>query len=156
MVDILKGDSAPTFSLPASTGSNISNEDFPESGIVLYFYPKDDTPGCTKEACGFRDSFDELAEKGFVVLGISRDNIESHEKFMNKYTLPFPLLSDPDAVVAKSYGAYGTKNMYGRITEGVLRQTFLIDKNGIVIKVWKRVKTGTHAEDVLNVINDLN
>ena len=146
---LVVGDSAPDFSLPASTGGNITLSDLRGRKVVLYFYPKDDTPGCTKEACGFRDAYDDIQTRGVVVLGVSRDDLASHDGFVQKYSLPFPLLSDPDAFVAKSYGAYGTKNLYGRLSEGVYRHTFLIDEEGRVAKVWRRVRTEVHATEVL-------
>jgi peroxiredoxin Q/BCP len=156
MTDINIGDDSPEFSLPSTDGSNVISSDLRGSTVVLYFYPKDDTPGCTKEACGFRDNYDALTEKGVIVLGVSRDSIESHNKFTNKYSLPFPLLTDPEAEIAKKFGAYGEKKMYGRVFEGVLRQTFLINKDGIVEKIWRRVKTATHAEEVLTAVEALS
>jgi len=156
MTDINIGDDSPDFSLPSTDGSNIISSDLRGSTVVLYFYPKDDTPGCTKEACGFRDNYDALTEKGVVVLGVSRDSIESHNKFTNKYSLPFPLLTDPEAEIAKKFGAYGEKKMYGRVFEGVLRQTFLITKDGTIGKIWRRVKTATHAEEVLSAVEALS
>ncbi len=156
MTDINIGDDSPEFSLPSTDGSNVISSDLRGSTVVLYFYPKDDTPGCTKEACGFRDNYDALTEKGVIVLGVSRDSIESHNKFTNKYSLPFPLLTDPEAEIAKKFGAYGEKKMYGRVFEGVLRQTFLINKDGMVEKIWRRVKTATHAEEVLTAVEALS
>ena len=156
MTDINIGDDSPDFSLPSTDGSNIISSDLRGSTVVLYFYPKDDTPGCTKEACGFRDNYDVLTEKGVVILGVSRDSIESHNKFTNKYSLPFPLLTDPEAEIAKKFGAYGEKKMYGRVYEGVLRQTFLINKDGKIGKIWRRVKTATHAEEVLSAVEALS
>lgn len=156
MTDINIGDDSPVFSLPSTDGSNIISSDLRGSTVVLYFYPKDDTPGCTKEACGFRDNYDVLTEKGVVILGVSRDSIESHNKFTNKYSLPFPLLTDPEAEIAKKFGAYGEKKMYGRVYEGVLRQTFLINKDGKIGKIWRRVKTATHAEEVLSAVEALS
>lgn len=120
--------------------------------IVLYFYPKDDTPGCTREACAFRDSQAALKKKGAVVLGVSGDSLSDHEKFKAKYQLNFPLLSDPDKAVAKKYGAWGEKVLYGKKVTGMIRSTFVIDENGVVKKVFPRVKVDGHAEKVLEAL----
>jgi peroxiredoxin Q/BCP len=152
---------APDFTLPA-----VGNDDVVKNGqvhlqelkgrpVVLYFYPKDDTPGCTKEACSFRDANHEMQKRGVVVLGVSTDNVASHEKFAEKYGLTFPLLSDTDAAVSQLYGTYGEKNMYGKKYMGVNRETFLIDKNGIVRKIWPKVKPDDHATEVLETIEAL-
>jgi len=124
--------------------------------VVLYFYPKDDTPGCTVEACSFRDANHEMQKRGTVVLGVSPDSVDSHKKFVEKYSLSFPLLSDTDKSVAKLYGAFGEKSMYGKKYMGILRSTFLIDKEGIVRKVWSKVKTDGHASEVLATIEALH
>ncbi len=152
---------APDFTLPVE-GDNeaISNgqlhlADLHGKNIVLYFYPKDDTPGCTAEACDFRDANHEMQKRGIVVLGISTDSMASHKKFAEKYGLPFPLLSDEDAHVALEYGVYGEKNMYGRKFMGVSRSTFLIDKDGVVRKIWHKVKPEGHANEVLAVVDNL-
>ena len=152
---------APDFTLPVE-GDNeaISNgelhlADLLGKNVVLYFYPKDDTPGCTKEACDFRDANHEMQKRGIVVLGISTDSVASHKKFAEKYGLPFPLLSDTDAHVAGEYGVYGEKNMYGRKFMGVNRSTFLIDKEGVVRKIWHKVKPEGHANEVLAVVDSL-
>ncbi len=121
---------------------------------MLYFYPKDDTPGCTKEACSFRDGMGSLKALGATVLGVSADNVDSHGKFANKYELNFPLLADANAETAKAYGAYGDKNMYGKIFTGILRYTFLINPNGEIVKTWKKVLTDTHAADVEKVLQE--
>jgi len=152
---------APDFTLPA-----IGNETVVKDGkvhlstlrgknIVLYFYPKDDTPGCTTQACSFRDANHEIQNRGIVVLGVSPDSVESHKKFVEKYGLSFPLLSDTDKSVAKLYGAYGEKSLYGKKYMGVLRSTFLIDKDGIVRKIWPKVKPDGHASEVLAAIEAL-
>lgn len=154
MTQLAPGELAPDFSLPASTGGNVSLSELRGRKVILYFYPKDDTPGCTKEACGFRDSYRGIEAEGAVVLGVSRDDLKSHDKFVAKHDLPFPLLSDPDAFVAKAYGAYGTKNLYGRLSEGVFRHTFLIDEEGHIVKAWRRVKTDVHAEEILTHLQE--
>src|SRR5581483_446945 len=136
---------APDFTLPAVGDSDVVKngqvhlQELKQT-TVLYFYPKDDTPGCTKEACNFRDVYHQLQRRGIVVLGVSTDSVESHKKFAEKYGLPFSLLADTDASVSKQYGVYGEKNMYGKTYMGVSRATFLIDKDGVVRKVWPKVK----------------
>jgi len=143
---------APDFNLADENGTMISLASLRGKTVVVYFYPKDDTPGCTKEACSLRDNYAALQAKGAVILGISRDNAESHRKFKQKYQLPFSLLSDPEAVVIKSWGAWGTKNMYGKISEGIIRSTFVIDPAGIFIKIIKKVSVETHGTDLLDYI----
>jgi peroxiredoxin Q/BCP len=123
--------------------------------VVLYFYPKDDTPGCTAEACSFRDADHEMQKRGVVVLGVSADDIASHQKFADKYGLSFPLLADTDTTVSHLYGVWKEKNMYGKKYMGVNRETFLIDKEGIVRKVWPKVKAEGHAQEVLDTIESL-
>jgi thioredoxin-dependent peroxiredoxin len=139
---------APTFHLHDQNGKQHSLEDFKGKYLVLYFYPKDDTPGCTKEACDFRDQIGSLRELGAEVVGVSADDTASHEQFAGKYGLNFPLLADEGAVIAKAYGAYGKKNMYGKISEGIMRKTFLIDPNGEIIKAWGKVSVEGHVEQV--------
>lgn len=145
---------APEFSLFDQNNVQHNLEQYKGSWLVLYFYPKDDTPGCTKEACNFRDQLGSLKALGATVLGVSADDIDSHGKFANKYSLNFPLLADSGAEVAKAYGAYGSKNMYGKIFEGVFRYTFLIDPNGEIHKTWKKVSVETHAEEVAAEIKE--
>src|SRR5262249_51787251 len=123
--------------------------------VILYFYPKDDTPGCTVEACSFRDANHVMQQRGIVVLGVSKDSIDSHLKFADKYSLPFPLLADTDTTVAQLYGSYGEKTYYGKTYMGVLRKTFLIDKDGVVRKIWDKVNTAEHAQEVLETIESL-
>ncbi len=153
---------APDFTLPA-----VGSDDVVKNGqvhlrelngrtIVLYFYPKDDTPGCTKEACSFRDANHEMQKRGIVVLGVSTDSVDSHTKFAEKYGLPFPLLSDTDTTVSQLYGVYGEKNMYGKKYMGVNRETFLIDKDGIVRKIWHKVNPEEHANEVLETVEALH
>ncbi len=136
---IEEGKAAPAFTLTDAAGKKVSLKDFAGKNVILYFYPKDDTPGCTKEACGFRDEWKHLAEHNAVVLGVSADDAASHKKFTGKYRLPFPLLSDPDRSVMKKYGAYGEKMMYGKKTTGVIRSTVWIGPDGKVRKHWARV-----------------
>lgn len=138
-------DTAPSFSLKNQDGELVSLEDFREKWVILYFYPKDDTPGCTTEAC----DFSKLAED-VVVLGVSPDTVASHQKFIAKYDLKLTLLSDPEKVVMKQYGAWGLKKNYGREYEGVIRSTFLIDPSGGLIKAWRNVRAKGHAQRVLN------
>ena len=152
---------APDFTLPAVGGEDIAIEGqinlyhLKGRTIVLYFYPKDDTPGCTKEACSFRDVYHELQKRGAVVLGVSTDSEESHKKFAEKYGLPFPLLADTDARVSQTYGVYGEKSMYGKTFMGVTRATFLIDSEGVVRKIWPKVKPDEHAGEVLEALEGL-
>ena len=149
------GDKAPPFALPSNEGRIVRLADLKGKPVVLYFYPKDDTPGCTKEACSFRDAWSEIQETGAVVLGVSPDDAASHEKFRTKYRLPFPLLSDPDHAVADAYGAWGEKSMYGRKYEGILRTTFLIDGTGVVQRVFEKVRPEGHADEVLAAVQQL-
>lgn len=146
------GDPAPSFKALTTIGEEISLANLLGKKVVLYFYPKDDTPGCTKEACGFRDQWAHYQAKGIVVLGVSKDSVASHQKFTQKYALPFPLLSDPDAVMAEAYGVWGEKKFMGKTYLGVNRTTFLIDENGKIAHIWSKVKTATHAEDVLSTV----
>jgi peroxiredoxin Q/BCP len=143
------GDLAPAFSLQSTSGKSVSLADLAGRKVVLYFYPKDDTPGCTVEACSFRDEHSVLQKAGVVVLGVSRDTLTSHDKFRAKYELPFDLLSDPENALAKRYGAFGKKMMYGREVEGTIRSTFLIDERGKLIAKWSPVKVAGHTSQVL-------
>jgi peroxiredoxin Q/BCP len=143
------GAPAPSFTLPDQDGKPVSLKDFAGKWVVLYFYPKDDTPGCTKEACSFRDSHAALQARGAVVLGVSGDSTASHRKFADKYGLPFPLLADTDHAVARAYGAWGTKRMYGKEYEGLIRSTVIIDPEGKVAKTWPKVKPEGHGAEVL-------
>ena len=145
----LEGKKAPDFNLPGKDGKNHSLKDYKGKTVVLYFYPKDDTPGCTKEACGFRDSFASVSKKA-VVLGVSRDSLASHDKFITKYQLPFVLLSDEDTSMMKSYGAFGEKLMYGKPVMGTIRSTLVIGPDGKVLKHWSPVKNAEeHPAEVL-------
>lgn len=155
MAMIQEGKQAPDFTLASSQGGELSLRELRGKTVVLYFYPKDDTPGCTREACGFRDSQAALKRRGVVVLGVSGDSLASHEKFKAKYKLNFPLLSDPDKAVAKKYGAWGEKVLYGRKSIGMIRSTFVIDGTGVVRKVFPRVKVDGHVEKVLEAVSTL-
>jgi thioredoxin-dependent peroxiredoxin len=155
MAMIEEGKKAPDFELPSSEGGEVKLKDLRGKTVVLYFYPKDDTPGCTREACAFRDNQAALKKKGVVVLGVSGDSIASHDKFKAKYKLNFPLLSDPDKAVAKKYGAWGEKVLYGKESVGMIRSTFVIDGEGVVRKVFPRVKVDGHAEKVLEAVKEL-
>jgi thioredoxin-dependent peroxiredoxin len=147
------GEKAPDFSLYDQDKKKIGLRDFiGKQEVVLYFYPKDDTPGCTKEACGFRDSIKAFKKKDAVVLGVSNDDQVSHQKFANKYELPFPLLSDVDKKVAEAYGVYKEKNMYGKKYMGIERTTFVIGKDGKVKKIFPKVKVDGHVEEVLQAL----
>jgi peroxiredoxin Q/BCP len=144
-----EGDVAPNFRLPSTRGKNVTLKEFRGKDVILYFYPKDDTPGCTAEACSFRDHESDLTKNGAVVLGVSTDSLESHEKFQEKHQLNFPLLSDATADIAKMYGVWKEKNLYGRRTWGVARRTYWIGADGRIKKIYKKVDTAKHAEDIL-------
>jgi peroxiredoxin Q/BCP len=144
-----EGKPAPDFELTSDTGSKVKLSDFRGKPVVLYFYPKDDTPGCTAQARGIRDAYGEFSDRGAVVLGVSPDSEASHVKFRDKYQLPFTLLADPDHAVSENYGVWVEKKHYGKTYMGVERSTFLIDSQGNVAKVMRRVKPDTHADDVL-------
>jgi peroxiredoxin Q/BCP len=149
------GTKAPAFTLTDATGQKVSLKDFAGRDVILYFYPRDDTPGCTKEACGFRDAWEELRELGAVVLGVSADDADSHERFAAKYRLPFTLLSDPDRSVIAAYGAYGEKTMYGKKVVGVIRSTVWIGPDGRVRRHWARVADAAkHPEQVLAALRE--
>ena len=147
------GETAPQFSLPSSSGQIVNLDSLKGQKVVIFFYPKDDTPGCTIEACEFRDRSDEISAKGTKILGISPDNLESHDKFINKFDLNFELLADEDNTVATSYGAWGEKNRYGKVTIGMKRMTFLIDEKGCVAKIWGKVKPEGHAQQIIDAIS---
>jgi peroxiredoxin Q/BCP len=156
MADFLEpGTRAPEFQLTADDGRLVKLSDFRGKPVVLYFYPKDDTPGCTREACAFRDLHADLQAAGAVVLGVSPDAVASHVKFRDKYQLNFPLLADPDHAVADQYGAWREKNMYGKKSLGIQRSTYLIAPDGGIARVWKRVSVDGHDAAVLQAIRDL-
>ena len=144
-----EGELAPEFELSAGDGSVVRLKDLRGKKVVLYFYPRDDTPGCTKEACSFRDSSEAYAARGAAVFGVSADSARSHQKFTTKFGLNFPLLSDPDHTVALAYDSWGKKKFMGREYEGIKRNTFLIDEEGRIAKVWEAVKPDGHADEVL-------
>jgi peroxiredoxin Q/BCP len=150
-----EGEQAPDFTLVADDGKKVKLSAQKGHAVVLYFYPKDDTPGCTKEACAFRDRRSELAKAGAKVFGVSSDTIESHGKFRDKFSLNFPLLADPDHAVAERYGAWREKNMYGKKAMGIQRSTFLIDPEGKVARVWKSVKVDDHDTHVLAALAEI-
>ncbi|MDA3959039.1 thioredoxin-dependent thiol peroxidase [Oceanispirochaeta sp.] len=147
-----KGDQVKNFTLQDDHGQEISLSDFRGKKVVVYFYPKDDTPGCTVEACSFRDEHSRFADANTVILGISKDSVEKHEKFKSKYDLPFYLLSDPETTVIKHFGAWGEKKNYGKTYEGIIRSTFILDEVGKVIHTFEKVTTKDHALAVLEEI----
>lgn len=151
-ITLKAGDKAPDFSGVDQHGNAIQLSDFSGKKLILYFYPKDDTPGCTKEACNFRDNHDYWLNKGFEVVGVSPDSEASHQKFINKYNLPFSLIADEDKSVMTAYQTFGEKNMYGKIVMGVLRTTYVIDENGIIVSVIKRPKTAEHTEQITKLL----
>lgn len=144
-----EGELAPDFTLQDDSGDQVTLSAFRGQKVVVYFYPKDNTSGCTKEACSFRDDYSQFTALGAAVIGISPDSIESHAKFKLQYGLPFYLVSDPDHVVAEAYGAWGEKKMYGRTYEGIIRSTFIVGEDGKLIKVFPKVKPEGHAQEVL-------
>jgi peroxiredoxin Q/BCP len=152
---IKEGKAAPRFTLPSTEGRDVSLEDYRGQPVVLYFYPRDNTPGCTREACGFQDALSKIKRRGAVVLGVSPDSVAAHDKFRAKYKLKFPLLADEKKVVAKKYGAFGEKTMYGRKVMGMIRSTFVIDASGVVRKVFPKVKVDGHVEQVLKALGEL-
>ncbi len=149
------GKPAPDFSLPSTAGEPVSLKQYKgKKTVVLYFYPKDETPGCTKEACGFRDLREEFDKAGAVILGISNDPVDSHQKFREKHKLPFDLLSDEDASVSKAYGVYKQKNLYGKKYLGIERTTFIIDRTGRIAQIYPKVKVDGHVQDVLGFLRE--
>ena len=152
MTPLTDGAEAPDFTLESDSGETVSLAQLRGKPVVLYFYPRDDTPGCTTEACEFRDAWAEVKKTGAVVLGVSPDTAASHQKFKSKFKLPFPLLADPDHKVAERYGAWGERSMYGRKFQGILRTTFVIGPDGRIKKVFERVKPKGHADEVLETL----
>jgi thioredoxin-dependent peroxiredoxin len=146
---------ASPFSLPDQDGKMHQLSDYKGKWVILYFYPKDDTPGCTKEACNFRDSFHDLQTKDVVILGISKDSVKSHKKFAEKYDLNFPLLSDENKDVIKAYNAWGEKKFMGRTYEGIFRMTYLIDPKGEIVKVYENVNPTVHAKEIIKDLETL-
>ena len=148
-IKLQEGDKAPDFSAATQNGNRISLADLKGRNVILYFYPRDDTPGCTKEACAFRDHFGEFTKKGAVVLGVSTDSVSSHQKFIEKFKLPFTLLADDEKKIVQAYGAWGEKTFMGRKYQGTHRVTFLIGPDGRIKKIWPKVKPEEHAAEVL-------
>jgi thioredoxin-dependent peroxiredoxin len=149
------GDKAPGFTLPADGGGEIALKDFKGKTVVLYFYPKDDTSGCTAEACAFRDALPDFSKVSAQIVGVSRDPVKSHDKFKAKYDLPFPLASDEDGKVCEAYGVWVEKSMYGRKYMGIERSTFVIDGQGLIRQAWRKVKVPGHADAVLEAVKAL-
>jgi thioredoxin-dependent peroxiredoxin len=149
-----EGDKAPEFSVHDAEGGTVKLKDLRGRKVVLYFYPKDDTPGCTKEACAFRDGFAKFKRRGIEVLGVSLDSEKSHQKFIKKFDLPFRLLADTDRVISEAYGTYGEKKFMGRTYMGNHRMTFLIDEKGKIKKIFNKVKPEDHAEEVLKAFEE--
>ena len=149
------GDKIGNFSLDDGNGKKISLSDFSGKKVVVYFYPKDNTPGCTTEACGFRDNFAAITAKGAVVIGISADSVKSHSNFAQKYELPFYLLSDPDKQAINLFGAWGEKKLYGKAYDGIIRSTFILDKDGVVLKAFPKVTVKGHVEEVISFLDSI-
>lgn len=152
MAVLKNGEHAPKFVLKNQQNQDIALDNYLGKKVLLYFYPKADTPGCTKQACGIRDEREKLKEKGIEVLGVSPDKLEKQQKFDDKYTLRFPLLSDPDHKVAEAYGAWGEKKMYGKVYMGIIRSSFLIDENGAIMAAWYKVKPDQTVSKVLELL----
>lgn len=146
------GDKAPIFEGVDQDGKSIKLKDFKGSNLILYFYPKDNTPGCTAESCDLRDNYDMWLGKGYKVVGVSPDSQKSHQNFIAKYKLPFPLIADTEKKIIKAFGAWGPKKLYGREYEGLLRTTFIIDGEGIIINIFEKVKTKEHTTQIMNAI----
>lgn len=153
MVNLIEGDVAPAFTGKNQNGDDISLSDFKGRKVILYFYPKDNTPGCTSEACNLNDHHDDLLSKGFDVIGVSPDSIASHQKFIAKYGLKFNLITDTDKVILDAYGAWGEKKLYGKVSMGVLRSTFVINEQGIIEKIIRKVDTKDHVNQIYKNLN---
>jgi thioredoxin-dependent peroxiredoxin len=152
MSELKEGDKAPAFKAKDQDGNTISLADFKGKNLVLYFYPQDDTPTCTKEACNYRDNYQSLLSKGFAVVGVSFDTEKSHKKFIKKYSLPFPLISDPDKKIIEDYGVWGEKTLFGRNYMGTLRTTFIIDKKGVITHIIRKVDSGNASQQALDLL----
>ena len=156
LMESLEGKKSPAFTLEGSDGKKHSIKDYAGKKVVLYFYPRDNTPGCTKESCGFRDLNKDLADLNAVVLGVSKDSLKSHDKFISNFNLPFVLLSDPDTKMMEKYGAYGEKVLYGKTSLGCIRSTVIVDEKGKIIRHWRKVpKAEAHPARVLDVLKNL-
>lgn len=155
MAELKEGDRAPDFTAADQNGNPVSLSEFRGYKLILYFYPKDNTPGCTAEACNLRDNYEILLKRGFKILGVSSDSESSHKNFISKYVLPFPLLADKAKNIIKAYGAYGVKKMYGKEYEGIIRKTFVISPDGMIERIINHVETKNHAEQILTPVNDL-
>ncbi|MBN1132768.1 MAG: thioredoxin-dependent thiol peroxidase [Bacteroidales bacterium] len=153
MKKLNEGDPAPPINALDQDGNRFTLGDFKGKKLVLYFYPKDDTPGCTAEACNLRDHYGEFLDQGFEIIGVSADSEGSHKKFKKKYNLPFRLISDVDKKILEDYGAWGEKKMYGKVYEGILRKTYVIDENGIIIKIIDKVKTKEHSRQIFQELS---
>mgnify|MGYP001170357277 CR=1 FL=1 len=151
---LIEGQPAPYFNLSYTEDDTLSLNQFKGKNIILFFYPKDETPGCTLEACGFRDAHDAFLEKNTVVLGISKDTPKSHKRFTNKYNLPFPLLSDETGEICQAYGVWGERKMYGRTFNSIIRSTFFINTTGMIEKIWYDIKVPNHVKNVLDFIHE--
>ncbi|HEX2889197.1 thioredoxin-dependent thiol peroxidase [Vineibacter terrae] len=154
-MSVAEGKKAPDFTAPTDGGGKLKLSDLQGKTVILYFYPKDDTSGCTKEACGFRDSLPDFSKSKATVVGVSKDSVERHDKFKAKHDLPFALVSDTDGKICEKYGTWIEKSLYGRKYMGIDRATFLIDKSGVVRKVWRKVKVPGHVEAVLEAVKSL-
>lgn len=152
MATLAAGDKAPDFTAKDQNGKTVSLSDFKGKTVILYFYPKDDTPGCTAEACDFRDNYQSLIGKGYEVIGVSTDDEKSHKKFETKYSLPFPLIADEDKSIVEAYGVWAEKNNYGKKYMGTVRTTFIIDANGIISHVINKVDTKNSSQQVLDLV----
>lgn len=153
MANLSVGDKAPDFNGMDQNGNPLKLSDFKGQKCILFFYPKDNTPGCTAEACNLRDNYALLQKKGFKIIGISADSAKSHQNFILKYQLPFPLVADTEKHILNLYGAWGLKKLYGKESEGTLRTTFVVDENGIIIHIFRKVDTKNHAEQILTELN---
>lgn len=151
MAELKEGTKAPAFTGIDQNGNTVLLNDFKGKKVILYFYPKDNTPGCTAEACSLRDNYDTFLKKGFAVVGVSPDSEKSHKSFATKFTLPFPLIADTSKKILNDYGVWGEKKMYGKSYLGVIRTTFIIDENGIIEKIITKVNTATHAEQIFDI-----
>jgi peroxiredoxin Q/BCP len=152
MATLKEGDKAPDFTAKDQNGKTVSLADFKGKNVILYFYPKDDTPGCTAEACSFRDNYQSMLSKGFQVIGVSTDDEKSHKKFETKYNLPFPLIADTDKSIVEAYGVWGEKNMFGRKYMGTIRKTFLINAAGIIDEIIDKVDTENSSQQVIDLL----